>query len=375
MDTNKPLIADKPKIMYVEILRIIAIVFVVFNHTQSYGYVRFTLYDVGTIPYWVCMFFSVITGISVPIFFMISGMLLLGKQDETIGYIWKKRISRYVILLLVFSLWRYIRSLDYDLSMFSIKDVLIRLYSGKLVATYWFLYAYIAFLIGLPFLRKIAKGLNDKEFIYLLIIHVVYNGVLLFFQYSLTGGTVFYPGEVSPAIATNILIFYPLAGYYLGNKLDKITNKTCGMAFGLFLLASAATMYITHHMIVLNGDLGEGTLTGYFDTFRTLEVIFVFLIVRKLFEGKQIPKIPEKLILNMGGCVFGIYLIETVVREDVFNIFTLLQSKINGFVSIWIYVLLVVLISWAIVAFVRFVFGCFKKLIMRSRPDSSSDIH
>ena len=103
---STPVTTKRSKVIYVEILRIIAIVFVVFHHTNYQGYVRFTTYGAGSFPYWICMVFSVLAGISVPLFFMISGMLLLGKEDETIGYVWKKRIPRYLIVLLLFSLWR-----------------------------------------------------------------------------------------------------------------------------------------------------------------------------------------------------------------------------------------------------------------------------
>ena len=77
--------AKNKNILYVEILRIICIVLVIFNHTNYLGYVYFLSFDIGSLPYWFYMVFSVITGISIPMFFMISGMLLLGKT-ESIGY-------------------------------------------------------------------------------------------------------------------------------------------------------------------------------------------------------------------------------------------------------------------------------------------------
>ena len=83
IDTGTDL-TGKKKILYVEILRIICIVFVIFNHTNYMGYVYFLSFDNGTLPYWFYMFFTVIAGISVPIFLMISGMLLLGKMNPLV---------------------------------------------------------------------------------------------------------------------------------------------------------------------------------------------------------------------------------------------------------------------------------------------------
>ena len=105
------------------------------------------------------------TGVSaVPIFLMISGMLLLGK-DESIGFIWKKRIPKYVAILLVFSLIFYtLNSIHYNRE-FSIMELLICVYSKGVLIPYWFLYAYITFLILLPFIRKMARNFTGKEFI------------------------------------------------------------------------------------------------------------------------------------------------------------------------------------------------------------------
>ena len=363
---STPVTTKRSKVIYVEILRIIAIVFVVFHHTNYQGYVRFTTYGAGSFPYWICMVFSVLAGISVPLFFMISGMLLLGKEDETIGYVWKKRILKYLIVLLLFSLWRYIRGIGYDFGQFSVTDLLTRLYSGQVTVTYWFLYAYIAFLIQLPFLRKIAKGFTSKEFCLMLAIQAAFNGVFIFLQYRMSAGTVEYPGALIPVICTNTLVFHPLTGYYLGKVLDKVTTKMCLISLAAFLVSVAATMYLTDYRIKLTGDLDETAVASFFDSFRAFEVIFIFLIVRKLFEGRKLPKVIEALVISLGGCVFGIYLIETVVREDLISVYLGMSSAINGFVSIWIYVLLVVLVCWVIVAAVRFVMGFAGKLLKRS---------
>ena len=133
--------SGRKKILYVEILRIISIVFVIFNHTNYLGYVYFLSFNTGTVPYWFYMIFAVIAKISVPLFFMISGMLLLGKS-ESVSYVWKKRISKHLCILLVFSLIYYILEIVSTQSGFSIRHFLISLYSEGVIIPYWFLYAY-----------------------------------------------------------------------------------------------------------------------------------------------------------------------------------------------------------------------------------------
>ena len=63
---------------YIEFMRIIAIALVIFNHLP--GYTMYQYAD-GNIQ-WIYMIITMITRINVPIFFMISGALLLNKQEN-----------------------------------------------------------------------------------------------------------------------------------------------------------------------------------------------------------------------------------------------------------------------------------------------------
>ena len=67
----------------------------------------FSVYERGSLPYWVYMFFSVFCKISVPLFFMIAGALLL-KKDMDLKEIWSKKISRILAALVIFTAVTYI---------------------------------------------------------------------------------------------------------------------------------------------------------------------------------------------------------------------------------------------------------------------------
>lgn len=356
--------SKKPKVLYIEILRIIAIFFVIFNHTNQRGYTHFTLFQIGTFKYWFCMFFSALAGINVPIFFMISGMFLLGKQNESIGYIWKKRIPKYIIILFVLSFIHYFRIIKFDINAISIKDYLTRVYSSGVIIPYWFLYSYIAFLIGLPFIRKMARDFTEKEFLYLTGIYLTFNGVLSIIQYRVSNGTLWFNGSLNPTFLTgSSIVFYPLIGYYIGTKLKKIDTKHLLIAFVLFIISIATTLYITNYKILITGDLGEGAIGSFYGSSKPLQAIFVFLLIRKIFENKKAPVVIEKVLVNLGGCVFGIYLIEQILREELYFIYDRMCTKINDFLAIFIYVLLILCICWAIVAAYKFVAFLLRKLL------------
>ena len=359
-------LTGKKKLLYVEILRIISIVFVIFNHTGTKGFVYFLNFEAGTFPYWFYMFFTAIAGISVPIFLMISGMLLLGK-DESIGYVWKKRIPKYVAILAVFSLIFYILNTILYNREFSVKEFLISVYSEGVLIPYWFLYVYLAFLIMLPFIRKIARDFNEKEFFYLLGLYFVFITVVELLQYRLSKGTVTLISSFNPAALCNLVIFYPIIGYYLGIRLKKVTNKMLLVSFILFVLSTAAVMLITNYKLVLTGEFTEQNTNTFLNYTKPFQVIFIFLSARKFFENRKIPAIAEKLIAYAGACVFGIYLIEQAYRDGLYSIYNSISAKIDSFIAIWVYILLIFLICLIQVAAFRYVVGVFRKIATKNK--------
>ena len=83
-----------------DVMRIIACFLVIFNHLPGYG-----LYGNADTEFksWIYMFLTMITRINVPIFFMISGTLLLTDRQETYKTIITKRFLRILYVLLIFT--------------------------------------------------------------------------------------------------------------------------------------------------------------------------------------------------------------------------------------------------------------------------------
>ena len=67
--------------VYIDFLKVIAIYLVLFNHTGVSGFVLFTVRQ-GTKMYFPLMFNAILIKIAVPLFFMASGALLLGKEES-----------------------------------------------------------------------------------------------------------------------------------------------------------------------------------------------------------------------------------------------------------------------------------------------------
>lgn len=149
----------KTKKIHLELLRIIAVYLVVLTHTGKRGFMYFTTLEPSVI-YFVTMLIPVICNIAVPLFFMISGATLIGK-DESPGQIWRRRIPRHLAVLVLASLMMYVYYGLKDDALLSVADFLRALYTQNVIVPYWFLYGYLAFLILLPFLRRMIRGLTD----------------------------------------------------------------------------------------------------------------------------------------------------------------------------------------------------------------------
>lgn len=117
---------------YLDIIRIFAILTVIFNHTNARGYIYFTTVEPKSAIYWISMIFSILCKVNVPLFFMISGVTLLGRE-ETIQEVWNKRIVRFLIVLMLFSLLQYMIGIKFDISQCKLVDFLKCIYSSNII--------------------------------------------------------------------------------------------------------------------------------------------------------------------------------------------------------------------------------------------------
>ncbi len=168
----KDMIKSKHKV-YLDLLRILAIYLVLFSHTGLIGNKLYTTASNKALQILYAMFDCFRT-INNPLLFMISGALLLGK-NENLDVIWRKRVLRFMVCLLLFSyvqaIWNYYCSPNVD--EFNPWNIFKKLLSGPIRSQYWYLYSYISFLVMLPFLRNIAQQMNDVQFKYLLALTLI----------------------------------------------------------------------------------------------------------------------------------------------------------------------------------------------------------
>ena len=299
MDTSKRTLT------HIEIIRIIAAFFVIFNHTDLEGYTLFTLYPPDSFQHWFYLFFSVICKISVPLFLMISGALLLKKKEEPV----KKQIIRIVRIaaaLLIFSLLAYIQQILSLHDSFDLLHFFRVLFEDCWMSPYWYLYLYLAFLVCLPFLRRLANAMTDKLFLYMIALVIVLTGLLpVLFPLLFDQPFVLSPSFSIGWIAT-FIVFYPLLGFYLENRLDlnKVTGKFLALLWVAALAAVALTCLVTSKYSAGPGQMDE----SYMDLLVPVYAAPVYLSFRKLLNLHPAKEKTAAFLGTVGACTFGIYL-------------------------------------------------------------------
>ena len=304
---------------YLDVLRIIAILFVIFNHTP--GYLLYDWFGENTVSYWLCLGVSIFTNFNVPLFFMISGALLLGK-NERIRDVFRNRVLWRFLSLAVFSLLSYGQQVLLRVYPPDIVEALRMMYRTSENGAYWFLYTYLGFLLCLPFLRRLAQGLTKTECRYLFILCLIFDAFYRLFTYFVFHDELWLNSQLSiDWIINRHFVLYVLLGFYLerfpprslGRRFDWRVAAVCaGALAGVAFTAVCVWLRCRVHW-------EDDNYTDWFHLFKPLYAVAVYVLVRRLDErvsarrGEKGPGRLARCAAYVGRHVFAVYLIHALV--------------------------------------------------------------
>jgi surface polysaccharide O-acyltransferase-like enzyme len=309
-------------------LRLIALFAVIMLHCSSP-----LLADYGKAPYnqWLAAdFYNALTRFAVPVFVMITGALLLGKEEDVFVFL-KKRLGRVVAPFLFWSLVYvayafYIDEIPYTgHAWVTVKQVLHQLKYGSSYHL-WYVYMLIGLYLIIPVLGKFIRNASQKETIYFLAVWLL---VMLFSQPYLM--------RYNPQVDVRYFggyIGYLVLGYYLANKVFNSSRMVILMAL-LFVLSVGLI------------TLGTAMLYHYYNGISTLmyeplswPVVLLSSSAFLLMRFAQ-PKVSPVLIRVRDlvckynyGIYLGHALILTLLDDPDLTGFSLSYKSFNPFVSI-----------------------------------------
>lgn len=207
----------KNRIFYLDCLRAFAIIMVVIIHCMSSYIVVPQFY--GSTSWYIYIVLNAISRAGVPVFFMISGFLMLSTgEDESFRDFYKKRIPRLLIPLVAWNiicfLYRFFTSAEMTFDLKLLLDEF--LYCGTYYHM-WYLYTLVGIYLLVPFLRIIVKKCTLKQVALLVGIMVLRTSVIPFINVALKLNIYFF----DPMFNGYLSLF--LLGYVLGKA--EVTKK------------------------------------------------------------------------------------------------------------------------------------------------------
>lgn len=318
------------RLIHLDLLRLLAIFLVIFNHTGERGYTLFISKMNSPISL-LYMSVSVFCKIAVPLFFMISGALLL-KKEESLKQLFLKRIFRIAIVIVLISVPYYYwlhRSNGIEIGSF-----FKWIYSNSASTSLWYLYSYLALLLMLPFLRSMVKNMQQKDFLYLICGYFVFVGVLPCAEYLLFHEVGVLHGSLSPMLFVTQNMFFALVGYYLEHVFNTNTHNRKALIFSITfsIVAILITCFMTYYQASLEGINDVEIMERFFNSFICVPTIMIYFLIKYLGTKINNETIGKTLSV-LGSAVFGVYLIEKIMRAALDIVYQATLPLLGSFVA------------------------------------------
>ncbi len=307
------------KKIWIEYLRVLAIIAVVTIHSTAGTYNDFG--HIQLYNWWIANILDSFSRFAVPMFVMISGCVLLGR-DFGVQDFYIKRGVRLLPALLFWSLF-YI-AFDFacnDRELSSIlKKLTIGLFvSGKAYYHLWYLSMYICLMLFAPFINNYITGKKPtlEDFVY---IFFVFSLFLSLNQISSIGREVFHT-NISWFKLFPWFIGYFIMGYFIDTYYDKIP---IGNKINIFILVCILSLSC---MLNFYSASSLGIVKDSFILSKTGILTFIVTISIFYLFSKNRNKLPKSyLISNVASRSFGIYLIHPFFLD-------LFKEKITNYVN------------------------------------------
>lgn len=280
-------------------IRLIATLGVIILHVSSTGLYGFG--KISTFDWMTANFADSITRYCVPLFFMLSGALILSKTESPLEF-YKKRFTRVLLPFLFWSLiygvactaLQYIKGNPTSIASFFTNILFYQGTFSQLAYHLWYIYVLIGIYILAPFIKPLLKTKSNLI------------AIILAWTISIILCLPFFSFNNTIILLFKFLCYtgYFIIGYILTkSELEfKIAQKTALWisATVLVLYTAISTFYLTSE----DGKLND-TLYDYFSPNVVLFSVIIFLLIKSL---KINLTEKNKVLSSINKYSYGIYL-------------------------------------------------------------------
>lgn len=283
----------------IEMLRIIAMLFILFHHYALYN----SLYnlDVSNMNKYIGIILFSLGKIGVNIFILITGYFSIKKNFsiKKLIKLWLEVVFYSVGVTFVFAI-----SGKVQLNFKELIKFIFPISFNK----YWFITIYIILYTLMPFINRYVNKVNKEQYQKLL--------VILFFLcvglYSIMYSSITYSMNESLPLSNIIfyILVYLIGGYIRLYGIEKIENISCKRTIGYTLLIFCVfTIFLIVSEII---DYKYNKLGNVLFWYTRSNSIFVYILsILTFYSFKKIELKEIKIINLLASSCFGIYLIQS----------------------------------------------------------------
>lgn len=302
---------DNNKFLGIDVIRVISMFCVIFLHCAS----NRLRVEIGNSGWNVVNILTSFTTCGVPMFFMISGALILNsKNTYSIKYTLKNRVFRLIVPMAVWSVIAVIVRLytddDTAVTAGNFYNQMINFFSKPAAVHLWFMYYLIPMYLISPAIKAFTDNSEEKVIRYILILWLIQ-----ILSFTLVG---ILEKDSQKAVANisfinNIgfisgYLGYYILGWYLFNKRSLFSSKWLAViALGTGLFMSAGTKLVTEY---------NGFYTETFKSYRSIFVVIlscaVYLLLIKI---EKMPEILKGTVSSLAIVSYGVYLSHNIIVD------------------------------------------------------------
>ncbi|WP_312235073.1 acyltransferase [Pseudescherichia sp.] len=291
--------------------RAIAIALVVMLHMSANSFASY-----GE-NWWISLTYDSLTRACVPLFFMLSGALLLQKIEPA-AIFYRKRVAKILIPLIFWS-YVYLLYRKYYVGESELSLSPLMLLNGPVYYHLWFLYSIIAVYLFIPMLRFYAINATNSVKLLVLALWFVSQSIQPF---AAILGWNLYTG-IDLGFVSRFFGFVLLGEYLASNRymLNKATLLT------IFTVSTLLTLIFTYHSSSQSGAANE-VWFQYHSPFVITAAIALFLLCMN--AKTQLPALFEPVSTYS----FGIYFVHIIIMQQLSVRFIFKPEYFNSALSI-----------------------------------------
>lgn len=314
---------------WADIVRIVAIISVVLVHASATAVGWW-----GRIPtdWWqVSNYYNAAVRIGVPLFIILSGALLLGK-NERYSVFFKKRFKRVVVpyffWIILFVLFKHYYEKDfYHKDFESVKKIFTTLYSGTFYYHLGFLNALLGVYLMVPIVRKFVQNAAAHDIKYFIVLWFLFSSIIPTASFLFDSQIDISIYQHYVPLVTGVLGYF-LLGYVITQF--NFRKDHIAIAFAIFMICYLITAMGTSILTERTGRV-KYVFYDYLSPTVILMSVSAFILIKHVASkyNNNLSKLKNLGILSKAS--FGVFFIHVIFLRLLLDLDSVLGFKLHGF--------------------------------------------